>query len=174
MTSKKSPDAPVTAYHDYKQLEGARILPLMGAVGTLPGAALVLNRPGADCGAPLFVAALVFIAAAYMMWMCSDAVFASDFDSQERGHYKLAERKRRVGYYMSWSTLAYGIASLASSIAGFAGVHSTIRTPISVNHGFFIAIGLLIAVAIHVAHATHLRNIADDWLPDLNDPLPNA
>lgn len=151
----------MTAFTDFKQMEGARIMPLMGALGTLPGAALVLNKAGSECGAPLFMAALVFLAGAYLMWLCSDASFATSYENEAVGNALLAKKQEGVGYYFSWATLLYGIASLASTVLGFAGIHSSLRGPLSVNDGFLVVFGLTLAIAIHCGHSIFLRNGID-------------
>jgi hypothetical protein len=144
-------------YVEYKQMEAARIQPLLGAVGALPGAALVLGSE-AHSAAPLFVSALTFIAAAYLFWMCTDAVFGMQYDNAVAGEEALAAHQERVGYYMSWATLLYGIVSLGCSIAGLAAMHSTLRLPISIDHGFIIAVAIFVVVAGHCVSAVALRN----------------
>ena len=105
------------AYVEYKHLEGARIQPLLGAVSALPGAALVLGS-GADAGAPLFVTALTLIAASYLFWMCSDAIFAVQYDHASAGNAAEADRLEKLGYHFSWGTLLMGLLRLAAQLRG--------------------------------------------------------
>ena len=151
----------MSAFIEFKELEAARIQPLLGAISALPGAALVFSGDGASSGAPLFVLALVLIAAAYLSWMCSDAVFSVHWDNQEAGDYERASELETIGYYLGWATVAYGIASLTVTAFGFAAVHSTLRLPISVDLGFIITLCVSALVIAHMVHSVHLRNQSD-------------
>lgn len=80
------------------------------------------------------------------------------YDNAVAGEEALAAHQERVGYYMSWATLLYGIVSLGCSIAGLAAMHSTLRLPISIDHGFIIAVAIFVVVAGHCVSAVALRN----------------
>lgn len=138
---------------DYKTLEGQRIQALMAAVAALPGAALVASG---SSGAPFFAAALVTVAAAFAFWIFTDAVY-SYFTVQPREE---RERKRmeRSAYHFFWSNVGYMVASIALTMAGFAGVHSDIRLNVSVAGGFGLTALLAVAVTVHVLLSAHERN----------------
>ncbi len=148
-------------FTDFKEMESARIQPLLGAVAALPAAALVLGDD-ASAGAPLFLVSMTCAAIAYVMWMCSDAVFAVHFEHDGESYPGESRRLEGVGYYMSWCTYVYGAASIGASALGFAAVHSTLRSGLSAELGFLAAFAFFIAAASHGAHAVHLRNIQED------------
>lgn len=138
---------------DYKTLEGQRIQALMAAVAALPGAALVAS--GSE-GAPFFAAALMTVAAAFAFWIFTDALYNySIVQPREEGE---AKRMERSAYHFFWSNVGYMVASIALTMAGFAGVHSDIRLNISVAGGFGLTALLAVAVTLHVLWSAHERN----------------
>lgn len=138
-------------------MEGGRIQPLLGAISALPGAALVLGKD-ASAGAPLLVVALGFAAAAYIFWMCTDSVFALEYDYASASQELEAQQAAKVGTYMSWATFYYGGASLICTVSAFAAIHSSLRTSLSVEVGFMVGIVTIVAAIGHCTHAIHVRN----------------
>lgn len=63
-------------------------------------------------------------------------------------------------HFQRWNVL-YAGASVMLSIAGFAGQHSTLRAPISVEAGFVAALVTFLGVCVHIAFAVHERNAID-------------
>lgn len=136
-----------------KNIEGQRLTALFGAIGALPGAALVASGPQ---GAPLFILAICAVAAAYMFWMFTDDTFEASItirpeDSEWR-------RLSWLGYFYQWSTFGYGALSIALTLTGFAGVHSNLRSGISVEAGFVFSFIAALAMVGHVGISMHLRN----------------
>lgn len=151
----------MTGFIEFKEMEGARIQPLLGAVAALPAAALVLGKDS-TAGAPLFLAALGFVAVAYIMWMCADSVFYLHYLHDHAENPAEGRRLDRVGYYLSWCTYGYGAVSIITAGLGVAGMHSSLRTPLSVETGFVIALVFIVAAAVHGAHAVHIRNVQEE------------
>ncbi|HAL07207.1 MAG TPA: hypothetical protein DCP26_07625 [Brevundimonas sp.] len=138
---------------DYKTLEGQRIQALMAAVAALPGAALVATGPQ---GAPFFAAALVAVAASFMFWIFTDAIYhLSIVQPRAPEEWK---RLIRAGYRYQWSCVGYGAASILLSMCGFAGIHAGIVGPWSVATGFILALAFFVAVLVHTIWASHERN----------------
>lgn len=144
---------------EYKEIEGARIAPVLGAIAAVPLAGLIsLKAPGA----PLFALALGLSAAAYVFWMLADAMYhASCLKVCEGGEYA---RLRRDAYHFQYGTVGYGAASIFLSMLGFAGHHSTLRLPITVEAGFAIGIGLYAVVIVHVVWSVRERWAIDDMV----------
>lgn len=138
---------------DYKTLEGQRIQALMAAVAALPGAALVASG---SKGAPLFAAALVAIAGAFMCWIFTDGIY--HFSTVPNRSQRDWARLLRAGYRYQWSTILYGAMSILLSISGFAGVHSGQTTTVSVAAGFWLALAFFGAVFVHICWCANERN----------------
>ena len=136
-----------------KTIEGQRLTALFGAVAALPAAALVAKGPE---GAPLFVMAITCVVAAYMFWMFTDDVYEASITIRP-GDPEFPALKR-VGYRFQWATFAYGGGSILMTLFGFAGIHSKLRGPLSVEQGF-IAVGVAaVLVAAQVGWSMHVRN----------------
>lgn len=138
---------------DYKTLEGQRIQALMGAIAALPGAALVASGPE---GAPLFGAALITVAAAFMFWIFTDGIY--HFSTIPNRTADEWARLLRAGYRYQRATILYGAASVFLSMAGFAGVHGGLSTGLSVTAGFLIDVVLFAVVLLHILWSVHERN----------------
>lgn len=138
---------------EYKTLEGQRIQAIMAAIAALPGAALVASEPQ---GAPFFAAALVTVAAAFMFWIYTDGIY--HFSTVPNHTPDEWSRLLRVGGRYQWATLGYGALSIFLTMAGFAGVHSDIRVPLTVDEGFRVDGVLFLTVLAHVLWSSHERN----------------
>lgn len=145
----------ITINASHKAHEGARLQALFGALGALPAGALVLGSEVA-AGAPLFCTALLGIFAAYMFWGYTDAIYHAD------SLQVLDEATRpsvvRAGYRYQLACFAYGILGVGCTFCGFAAINSTIRSPISVNDGFWTLAALAAIVAAHVIWSSQERN----------------
>ncbi len=138
---------------DYKTLEGQRIQAVMAAVAALPGAALVASGPS---GSPFFAAALVTVAASFAFWIFTDAIY----------HYSMVKPRSDLEWkqmmnaslHFFWAHVGYLIASIGLTMAGFAAVHSGIKTNVSVAAGFGVAALIAFVVAAHVIWSANLRN----------------
>lgn len=102
------------AHKDMQEAEAARIGPLLAAIGTVPAGALVIGKD-ASAGAPLFALALAFIAASYVSWICTDGI---NQHTVTLGPGPLADRLFSGAKHTSWACVAYGAASLLSSLGG--------------------------------------------------------
>ena len=142
------------SHRDMQDAEAARIGPLLGAIATVPAGALVVGRD-ASAGAPLFAIALAFIAASYVAWICTDGI---NEHTVKLGAGPLSDKLFAGATHCSWSCVGYGAASLLASIMGFVGMHSTIRTPLSVEAGFGLALALSLGVVAHTIWTFQLRN----------------
>ena len=147
----------MSEFKDFKEMEAGRIQPLLGAISALPGAALVLGKD-ASAGAPLLIVALAFAAAAYVFWVCSDSVFAQHYDYDCAGQRTEAEKTANGGRDLSWATFGYGSASLLCTALAFAAIHSTLRTPLSVEAGFVVAMVTIFGTIYHCVHAIKKRD----------------
>lgn len=145
----------ISLAQQHKAHEGARLQALFAAIGALPAGALVLGSDVSP-GAPLFCSALLVLFASYMFWGYTDAVYQAD------SLQVLTEEERvgvaRLGYQYQAACFAYGIAAVAMTFCGFGAIYSRIRTPITVDHGFYALVPLSIAVALHVLAASSSRN----------------
>lgn len=136
-----------------KSIEGQRLTALFGATGALPGAALVAS--GAE-GAPLFILAICAVAAAYMFWMFTDDTYEASITIRPKDPEW--GRVSALGYFYQWSTFGYGAFSIALTLIGFAGVHSKLRSGISVEAGFVVSFIVALGMVAHVGVSMHLRN----------------
>lgn len=132
--------------YEKKQVEGARIMPLMGAVGALPAAGLATQGPA---GAPLFALAICLVAASYAFWVYTDGIY---YNATHRQHLTvpLFLRMIRAGTRYQMAMMLYGTASVALTMLGFTGQHSTLSTGVSVNAGFVVAGVIFACVVAHV------------------------
>lgn len=140
----------VTLVNDYewKQLEGQRIMPVLGAMAAVPGAAIIAASPA---GAPLFCAALMLIAAAYVFWLFTDGIYHLTVHAHKLPTYPdLLKRWMPRGLHFQLMTVLYGGGSVICTVAGFAGQHSTLRGPLSVEQGFLVLIPLSAFILSHV------------------------
>ena len=136
-----------------KTLEGQRLTALFGGIATLPAAALVAKGAA---GAPLFVMAICFVVAAYMFWIFTDDVYEASITIRPGDpEYPALER---LGYRYQWACFGYAAGSILMTLIGFAGVHSKLRTPISVEAGFIIVAVLALVVTANVGWSMHVRN----------------
>lgn len=156
MSDVRSVSGGIVTPKEYKEIEGQRVAPVLGAIAALPAAALIgLDSPGA----PLFALAIGFAAASYVFWILQDAMYhASCLEVCNADEYKRLARD--AYHFQSWNVL-YAGASVMLSIAGFAGQHSTLRAPISVEAGFVAALVTFLGVCVHIAFAVHERNAID-------------
>lgn len=142
---------------------------MLGAIGALPGAALVIGKD-ASAGAPFFCAAVVCISAAYVSWLCTDAMNSR---TVTLGKDEYAKETANMALYSSWCTVAYGMLSLLSSAIGFTAMHSGIRTSVTVDWGFYALGGFSIAVAAHIITLLSQRNRKTQRTSDIiNSPRP--
>ncbi len=140
----------VTLVNDYewKQLEGQRIMPVLGAMAAVPGAAIIAASPA---GAPLFCAALMLIAAAYVFWLFTDGIYHLTVHAHKLPEYPaLLKRWMPRGLHYQLMTVLYGAGSVICTVAGFAGQYSALRTPLSVEQGFLALIPLSALILSHV------------------------
>lgn len=138
---------------EYKSLEGQRIQAVLGAVAALPGAALVAS--GAE-GAPMFAAGLIAVAAAFMCWIYTDGVYhCSLVPNQTEAEW---DRLLRAGYRYQWGTFGYGALSIVLTLSGFAGVHSELRSPLTVGQGFMVDAIFATVVVVHIFWSANERN----------------
>ena len=123
---------------EWKQLEGSRILAGMAAVAALPGAGLVT---GTQAGAPFFAAALASVAMAYLLWLCTDAVYYLSVQLGDRGLLEeWRPRLLRVGAPFQIGTLAFASLTVVLTLAGFGGERTAIRGPLSAEQGYIAAL----------------------------------
>lgn len=138
---------------EYKNLEGQRIQAIMGAIAALPGAALVASKPE---GAPLFAAALIAVAVAFLFWILTDAIYHfSTIPHQTPAEWA---RLMRAGYRYQWSTIGYAALSIVLTLAGFAGAHSDLRSPVTIEAGFGLAVVFFVAALLHALWSVDERN----------------
>lgn len=136
---------------DVKQLEGQRIMAALGGIAAVPGAGLIyMDAPGA----PLFAAALVLVAGAYVCWLFTDGVYFLSVLARNMGKFRLFfPVLNGLGQPLSVGTIMYGGASLLSTLAGFLGAHGSWRVPVSVEAGFVLAALLGLVMLGHVMWA---------------------
>lgn len=143
---------------EYKEVEGQRIAPVLAAIAALPAAGLLtLKAPGA----PIFIVALAFIAAAYVFWLFGDAVYHAYFGtslSEEPSPKLMSDFSQHCQY----ATFGYAVASVMTSFLGLAAHHSTLRSPLSVELGFIVGIFVAGAVASHAFWALQKRSACED------------
>lgn len=141
---------------EYKEIEGQRIAPVLGAIAALPAAALIALGPS---GAPLFALAIGFAAVSYVFWILQDAIYhASCLEVCNASEYK---RLSRDAYHFQAGNVLYAAASVLLSIAGFAGHHSMLRVPVSVETGFILSLLMFMLVCLHVWFSVVERNAID-------------
>ena len=143
---------------DWKTIEGQRVQAVLGAVGALPAAALVLSDNAAvvSPGAPLFLAAVVMVLGAYVHWLNTDGIY--HLDSLEivvppdmyAARVEWCRGLRKPGLQYQFSTYAYAGSSMMLTIAGFAAIHTDIRLPVTVGWGFAAAGALLVVTLAEV------------------------
>lgn len=141
---------------EYKEIEGQRVAPVLGAIAALPAAALIALGPE---GAPLFALAIGFAAASYVFWILQDAMYhASCLEVCNADEYR---RLSRDAYHFQGANVLYAAASVLLSMAGFAGQHSTLRGPISVEIGFVVSLTAFLLVCVHIWLSVLERNAID-------------
>lgn len=156
MSDVRSVSGGIVTPKEYKEIEGQRVAPVLGAIAALPAAALIgLDSPGA----PLFALAIGFAAASYVFWILQDAMYhASCLEVCNADEYA---RLARDAYHFQAGNVLYAGASVMLSMAGFAGQHSTLRTSISVETGFVVALVTFLMVCVHIGIAVVERNAID-------------
>jgi hypothetical protein len=133
---------------EWKQLEGQRIMAALGGIAAIPGAGLIYLGAA---GAPLFAAALVLVAGAYVCWLFTDNIYHLSVLVRDRGKLRLfLPAMMTLGVPLSLSTILYGAASLLCTIAGFIGAHGSWRVPVSVDVGLVVALGIGLAMLAHL------------------------
>lgn len=156
MMGSNSMSGGIVTPKEYKEIEGQRVAPVLGAIAALPAAALI--GLGAS-GAPLFALAIGFAAASYVFWILQDAMYhASCLEVCNAGEYR---RLARDAYHFQGGNVLYAAASVFLSMSGFAAQHSTLRTSISVEAGFVIALVTFFFVCLHVWGSVVERNAMD-------------
>jgi hypothetical protein len=151
---------------EFKQLEGQRIQQVLGAIGALPAAMLVFGD-GPDtsaAGAPLFAAAIALIIGSLMNWNYTDGAYYLDSasfkvpDTEAEALDQWQANLLRNAYRFQHRTYGYGVLSLLCSIFGVAGVYSTIRTGVSVDVGFVVAVVAAMIVSFDIVRLGMTRN----------------
>jgi len=141
---------------EWKQLEGQRIMAALGGIAAIPGAGLIYLGPA---GAPLFAAALVLVAGAYVSWLFTDNIYHLSVLVRDRGKIRLfLPAMMSLGTPLQMSTILYGAASLLCSIAGMIGAHGAWRVPVSVDVGLVITLIMALAMVAHVLTAHRALN----------------
>lgn len=153
---------------EFKNQEGTRIQAVLGAIGALPAAALVFaTDPALSApGAPFFLAAIFLVVGAYLHWNHTDSIFWLDgvdlnYDEPNRD-VALAHGKdvEKAGLRHVTFSYLYGLGSLACTAAGFTGVYASIRLPLSIDAGFYVAGVLLLFTAVELI----ISRVRMEWL----------
>lgn len=148
LDSQKPAKLSLVTDFEWKQLEGQRIMPVLGAVAALPGAALIAAGPA---GAPLFCAALVMIAAAYIFWLFTDGIYELTVHAKAlENRMELVKRWLGRGFHFQLMMVLYGAGSVICTVAGMAGEHSSLRVPVTTEQGFLLMGALMAVVLVHV------------------------
>lgn len=143
----------VVTPREYKEIEGARIAPVLGSIAAVPLAGLIaLSSPAS----PFFVVALALSAGAYIFWMLTDTAYhISTLSLMEGKDWQWLSSR---AYHFQHATLAYGALSVLMSAFGFAAHHSSLRGPLDVNAGFIIAVVVVVFGIAHAVWAALERN----------------
>ncbi len=141
---------------EWKQLEGQRIMAALGGIAAIPGAGLIYLGAA---GAPLFAAALVLVAGAYVCWLFTDNIYHLSVLVRDRGKLRLfLPAMMTLGVPLSLSTILYGAASLLCTILGMIGAHGAWRVAVTVDVGLVITLAIGLAMLAHVLTAHRRLN----------------
>ena len=139
---------------EYKAMEGQRIGAVLGAIGALPAAALVLGEEVGP-GAPFLALALACVVAAYLFWLYTDGVYHLTSAPLNEGERAGMER---IGYHFQHACFGYGVTSLLLTLFGVAAVHSGVYSTIPIWAGFLVVLVFALGIVAHCAVSQLLRN----------------